>query len=294
MDGSTLVPKSETAGLAIETESIGGYTIRYAVATPSVDAAGVPPLLAFNGIGAALDLMVPVIEALACHGIGVVAFDIPGTGGSPPPSLPYRLPRLARTAHELLHHLGIETVDVLGVSWGGALAQEFVHQYPAAARRLVLAATSTGAIMVPGQPSALLRLASPRRYVDPDYMHRVGGDLYGGIYRSDPEALRAHGRYLSPPGKIGYLFQLLAASGWTSLPWIRSIRQPTLVLMGRDDPIVPPVNGRILASMIPHAKLHVLPCGHLFLLSRTSESVELIADFLGARGREEAPPARDP
>src|SRR5208337_668229 len=189
-----------------------------------------PPLLVFNGIGASLELMTPVIEALGRHGIGVVAFDVPGTGGSPTPPLPYRLPRVARMAHDLLHHLQIGTVDVLGGSWGGALAQEFVHQYPAVVRRLVLAATSPGVVMVPGQPSALLRLVSPRRYFDPGYMTGVGGHLYGGVYRSDPDALHAHGRFL--------------------------------------------------ASMIPHARLHVLPCEHLFLLSRTSEAVGLIADFL--------------
>jgi hypothetical protein len=50
---------------------------------------------------------------------------------------------------------------------------------------------------------------------------------------------------------LGYLFQLLAMTGWTSLPWLWSLRQPTLVPMGRDDPLVPPVNGRILARLIP-------------------------------------------
>ncbi|HME23693.1 MAG TPA: poly(3-hydroxyalkanoate) depolymerase [Acetobacteraceae bacterium] len=266
--------------MRIETDHVGGQTIRYAVTIGWADICVQPPLLVFNGIGASLELMTPVIEALGRHGISVVAFDVPGTGGSPTPTLPYRLPRVARMARDLLHHLQIGTVDALGVSWGGALAQEFVHQYPHIVRRLVLAATSPGVVMVPGQPSALLRLVSPRRYFDPAYMTRVGGHLYGGVYRSDPDALHEHGRYLAPPAKLGYLFQLLATSGWSSLPWLRSIRQPTLVLMGRDDPIVPPVNGRILASMIPHARLHVLPCGHLFLLSRTSESVGLIAEFL--------------
>jgi len=264
--------------MKIETDRIGGHQIRYAVA--SAGGSDHPPLLVFNGIGAAPELMAPVIEALGRRGIGVVAFDVPGTGGSPTPLRPYRLPRVARTAWELLRHLGIDKVDVLGVSWGGALAQEFVHQHPAVVRRLILAATSPGVVMVPGQPSALLRLVSPRRYTDPDYMTRIGGELYGGAYRSDSEALRTHGRFLSPPAKLGYLYQLLAASGWTSLLWLRSIHQPTLVMMGRDDPIVPPINGRILAAMIPHAHLHLINDGHLFLHSSTAEAVEKIAEFL--------------
>jgi poly(3-hydroxyalkanoate) depolymerase len=270
-----------------KTVTIHGQRLRVGVRRGS---AQLPPLLVFNGIGASLELMGPVIEALGRHGIGVVAFDIPGTGGSPTPSVPYRLPRLARTAHDLLRHLRIPKADVLGVSWGGALAQEFVHQYPALVRRLVLAATSAGVAMVPGRPSALLRLISPRRYLDPEYMGRVGGELYGGAYRSNPEALRAHGRFLSPPGKLGYFYQLLATSGWTSLPWLHAIRQPTLVMMGRDDPIVPVINGRILATMIPHARLRVIDDGHLFLLSRTAECVEIIAAFLGPEALAEAQP----
>src|SRR5690348_1381301 len=102
-------------------EDIGGHKIRYAVATDGTPADS-PPLLVCNGIGASLELMVPMIAALGRYGIGVVAFDVPGTGGSPPPSMPYRLPHLARTAHDLLRNLRIAKVDVLGVSWGGALA----------------------------------------------------------------------------------------------------------------------------------------------------------------------------
>ena len=273
--------------MRIATDDIGGQQIRYVDAM--ADSAGRTRLLVFNGIGASLELMIPVIEALCRHGIGVVAFDVPGTGGSPTPSTPYRLPRLARIALALLQHLQIADVDVLGVSWGGALAQEFVHQHPASVRRLVLAATSAGVAMVPGRPSVLLRLVNPRRYLDPEYMMRIGGELYGGIYRSQPEALQAHGRFLSPPSRLGYIYQLLATSGWTSLPWLHSIRQPTLVMMGRDDPIVPPINGRILAWLIPRAHLRVIEDGHLFLLSRTEEAVAIVADFLGASDTNPVP-----
>ena len=79
----------------------------------------------------------------------------------------------------------------------------------------------------------------------------------------------------------GYFGQLYAISGWTSLPWLRTLRQPTLVLAGDDDPIVPLVNGRILARWIPDARLHVVPGGgHLFLLERPAEMAALVAGFL--------------
>jgi poly(3-hydroxyoctanoate) depolymerase len=76
----------------------------------------------------------------------------------------------------------------------------------------------------------------------------------------------------------GYFGQLNAISGWTSLPWLRTPRQPTLVLAGDDDPIVPLVNGRTLARRIPQARLHVIHGGgHLFILERPAEVAELVA-----------------
>ena len=70
----------------------------------------------------------------------------------------------------MLDQLGHEQVDVLGVSWGGALAQQFAFQQARRCRRLVLAATSPGSLMVPGKLTVLLKMATPRRYKDPDYM----------------------------------------------------------------------------------------------------------------------------
>jgi pimeloyl-ACP methyl ester carboxylesterase len=81
----------------------------------------------------------------------------------------------------------------------------------------------------------------------------------------------------------GDLGQLYAISGWTSMPWLHRLPQPTLVLSGDDDPIVPLINGRILAWCIPEARLHVIAGGgHLFLLERPAESATLVAGFLGA------------
>jgi pimeloyl-ACP methyl ester carboxylesterase len=79
----------------------------------------------------------------------------------------------------------------------------------------------------------------------------------------------------------GYLGQLYAISGWSSLPWLHTLRQPTLVLAGDDDPIVPLINGRILAWRIPNATLHVVEGGgHLFILERPADIAELVTQFL--------------
>ena len=86
---------------------------------------------------------------------------------------PRRFSGLARLANKLLDRLGYQQVDVIGVSWGGALAQQFARQYPQRCRRLVLAATSPGAVMVPGRPSVLSKMITPRRYLSPD-VHAEG------------------------------------------------------------------------------------------------------------------------
>ena len=237
------------------------------------------PLLVFNGIGANLELVQPFVEAL--EGVEVVVFDVPGVGGSPAPTLPYRFTSLAWLADKLMKRLGYATqVDVLGVSWGGALAQQFAHQFSSRCRRLILASTSAGAIMVPGKLSVLSQLIVPRRYTDPEYLQKVGGELYGGAYRRNPRLLQEHSRHIRPPRGRGYFYQLFAAWGWTSLPWLGSLRQPTLVMHGNDDPIVPLINAKILAARIPNAKLYVIDDGHLFLVARAQEVAPVVKSFL--------------
>ena len=264
--------------MQITTMTVDGLTIR--VGRTLASSAEIP-LLLFNGIGASLELVEPFTEAMLREGIPSIIFDVPGVGGSETPTLPYRLSRIARIADGVLGDLGIDgRVNVLGVSWGGALAQEFTHQYPERCHRLVLAATSAGAVMVPGRLSALTKLINPRRYTDRDFMEKVGADLYGGKYRNDAALLREHAKHLAPPSGRGYLWQMLATAGWTSILWLHRIKQPTLVMMGEDDPIVPIVNGHILTSLLHDARLYTIDDGHLFLLSRIEDVVPVITDFL--------------
>ncbi len=236
------------------------------------------PLLLFNGIGGNIELVEPFLQRL--DGIEAIVFDAPGVGGSPAPKLPYRPSTMVRLAAQLLDQFGYRQVDVLGVSWGGALAQQFAFQQPARCRRLVLAATSPGHLMVPGKITVLLKMATPRRYKDPDYMRRIAGNIYGGAFRTSPELVREHLRHVRWSSDYGYYLQLLAALGWSSLPWLPFLGQPTLVMMGTDDPIVPLVNGRILAKLIPNARLVTIDDGHLFLLTSANEAAGHITEFL--------------
>ena len=237
-----------------------------------------PPLLLFNGIGANWELAKPFLEALS--DTTAIIFDMPGIGGSSSPRRPYRPSGVARLAARLVADLGHQEIDVAGVSWGGGIAQQFAHQYPRLCRRLVLAATSPGAIMVPGHPRALLRMATPRRYWDPAHMIKIAPDIYGGAIRKDPSIIHRHAGTMSTATGMGYVYQLLAMAGWSSLPWLRTLAQPTLILMGRDDPLVPVANGHIMARLIPNAHLEVIDCGHLFVITRPVETAKRIERFL--------------
>jgi poly(3-hydroxyalkanoate) depolymerase len=236
------------------------------------------PLLLLNGIGANLELFQPFVDAL--DGIEAIRIDLPGAGGSPASSRLLRFPGLARLVARTLDRLGYETVDVLGVSWGGALAQQIAYQHRPRCRRLILVSTGPGAIMVPGRLSALLALASPRRYRDPAYMASIAGPLYGGRLRSEPELARTFAREVRAADTGGYYRQLLAGFGWTSIHWLHRLHQPTLILTGRDDPIVPAINGRIMACLIPNSTLHVFDDGHLGLVTSAAELAPIVRAFL--------------
>jgi poly(3-hydroxyalkanoate) depolymerase len=242
-----------------------------------------PPLLLINGIGANLERLDPFIEALdnvGEHKIGTIRFDVPGIGRSPLPRFPLRFRGLARLICGMLDVLGHPVVDVLGISWGGALAQEFAHKYPSRCRRLILMSTSSGGISVPGKPDVLGKLISPRRYLDPSYMATNAPLLYGEAFRQNSELAHTYSQLIKAPHGRGYIMELLAGVGWTSITWLRRLQQPTLILAGKDDVIVPPINARILARLIPHATLHIFNGGHLFALTEKEQVATVVHAFL--------------
>lgn len=261
--------------MSMQTVTLGSQRLRYLEGGAS-DAPRT--LLLFNGIGASVETAAKFIAAF--ERTRVIAFDAPGVGESPAPPWPYRLGEVARLAAELLDHLGVEVADVFGVSWGGAAAQEFALRYPARCSTLTLAATSAGFVMVPGQPGVLMKLLSPRRYLDPAYLLQVGGQLYGGILRLERDLLQVHATAMHAPSHRGYLYQLLAVWGWTSWHWLHRVSMPTLVLVGADDPIVPPVNGRIVAARLRRATLETVDCGHLFVMTRPAETARRVERFM--------------
>ncbi|MXP09725.1 alpha/beta fold hydrolase [Altererythrobacter halimionae] len=260
-------------------DEIGGRTLRIAHWRLD-DNLDHPPVLFFNGIGANIEAVAPLAAALGERAF--IMFDMPGTGGSPDPVVPYNTFTMSWVAKKLLDRLGVLEVDVMGVSWGGAMAQHFALQHHKRTRKLILAATSPGMLMVPGKLSALTKMVDPRRYVDADFMNEHFATLYGGVMRdSGAKAKRSHIGRITPPSPRGYVYQLIAMLGWTSALALPFLKKDVLVMMGGDDNIVVPANGKLLAELMPNARLVEFPDGgHLFLLTHSEESVAAIRAFL--------------
>jgi len=277
------LPKDESLTATIEMIEAGGRTLRVAhwrLDEPSDH----PPILFFNGIGANIEAVSPLAEQLTDRGF--VMFDMPGTGESPEPSVPYNPATISWTATRILDRLGLDEVDVMGISWGGAIAQHFALQHPKRTRRVVLAATTAGMLMIPGKPVALRKMIDPRRYTDPEFMNEHFMALYGGLTKRS--GIKAdHIDRLKPPSPRGYVYQLLAMLGWSSLPALPFLSKEVLIMMGADDNIVPLINGKILAAAIRNSRLEVFDGGgHLFLLTHAEESVACLRDFLDAPDTE--------
>ncbi|HYO39496.1 MAG TPA: alpha/beta fold hydrolase [Nocardioidaceae bacterium] len=189
------------------------------------------PLLLLNGLTRPLESWEPVSRELG--GRMLVSLDLPGVGLSPTPPVPMSMEAMAALATEVLDHLGCTAVDVLGFSYGGAVAQQLAFDHAARVRRLVLAATSCGVGATPGSRHVLLEAASA--YTSPSW---------------------------PPPSSVGTMWQSLAICGWSAIPLLGALRMPTLVVCGGRDRVVPPTNSRLLASRIPGAELVVLPVAH--------------------------------
>lgn len=244
-----------------------------------------PPLLLVNGIGANLDMWRELLQHLP--GRHVVAFDFPGTGGSP--ALPglHRMPALAQLVVAVLDVLELERVDVLGYSWGGALAQELAHRAPERVRSLVLCATIPGLGGRPPPPWVIGAMVTPLRYYSRAYLRLMAPLIYGVRIRHDEGHVAA--RQQRPPSLKGYAQQLFAITGWSSLSWLRTLRLPVLVLSGRGDHLATTRNGVVLAHRIRGATLHVVPGGHLFLLQDVQVAAAAVSRFLDGVDRGTAP-----
>ena len=232
---------------------------------------GTVPLLLCNGIGAEYRVLGELRRHLRRTS---VALDVQGVFLGVPPTVRTYAKFLAGVVNEL----GFDSVDVLGLSWGGIVAQQLARDHPQLVRRLILAGSTPGFVSVPAKARAALSLVTPRR--DPRSLRNVFPRLCGGDFLRDAELPEKLGLLRLVDGPT-YRRQLLALTGWSSLPWLSKLRHETLILHGSDDPLVPVVNARIVTLLMPNSSLHIVrDGGHLFLYTRPEELGSRIADFL--------------
>ena len=240
------------------------------------------PLLLLNGIGANLEMWEPLRNRLSRRSLAV---DLPGTGGSSTPLLPLSVPDSARLVLQAVDALGVGTVDVLGFSFGGSVAQDLARLAPARVRRLVLVSTSCGWGSVPGSPVAFAALSSPLRYYSPAFFKAVAPVVVGGRGARSARFLdrQARRRAARPPSARGYWYQLCAASTWSSWAWLHTLQQPTLLLAGERDQVVPAMNARLMAALLPDCRLRTWSDGgHMMLLDSAEHVVPVLEEFLSA------------
>lgn len=240
------------------------------------------PLLLVPGLGNNIEMWVPFMEQFRRRRI--IRLDAPGTGLSSTPRFPVPVPALADLLVAVLDSLSIEAADVIGFSYGGAVAQQLAFDHPTHVRRLVLAATNCGIGAFPGWLPAVTGLATPLRYYSPSFFDRTAAATFGGVTARDASVRRRmiEARRSHPPSADGYALQLLGIVGWSSWHFLRSIPHETLVICGDDDPLVPVANAHQLAERIPNATLEIVEgAGHLFLWDDAENLGRRIDKFLG-------------
>jgi pimeloyl-ACP methyl ester carboxylesterase len=229
-----------------------------------------PKLLYCNGSGSTLDSVRPLLHMMASR-FDVLAFDYRGMGASAPVTEPYTMADLAADVAGLLDVTGWERSALMGLSFGGMVAQEFAVSFPDRVERLTLLATSPGGAYASYPLDELAKLApedraarslelADRRWT-PEWLAAHPGDamLAGGFAAGhDVVETEAQAR--------GRLLQLQARRDHDVLNRLHRVSCPTFVASGSYDDIAPVANGQAIVDRIPGAALHVYDGGHLFLV----------------------------
>jgi pimeloyl-ACP methyl ester carboxylesterase len=203
---------------------------------------------------------------------------------------------MADDAIAVLDAEGVDRAVVFGVSMGGMISQELALAYPERVRALVLGATHAGWLRSKHMSRATLR----------DFIKATSGGARGGMdasarilvsdeyYAAHPREFAAWLREARPAGPRTTLRQMTAVMRYTTARRLPDLRLPTLVITGDADRLVPPENSRVLADLIPGAKLVVLPgAGHCFRLERERETADALEAFFAGLVSEDSPRAAD-
>ena len=236
-----------------------------------------PKLLYINGTGADLRNKPNIFDSRLAEYFTILAFDQRGLGQTDKPDVPYTMQGYADDANALLEAVGWERCHVMGVSFGGMVAQHFVLNYPQRVERLVLACTSSGGEGGDSYPMHTL--------VDLPDLERAKRFLVLSDVRRNEEWQKSHADTfqrlidmqlngskvgLSEPNReIGARRQVEARIGHDTFRRLEELTMPVFICGGRFDGIAPPENQQAMQQQIAHAHLQLFTGGHLFYLQDT-------------------------
>jgi pimeloyl-ACP methyl ester carboxylesterase len=243
-----------------------------------------PPLLFLNGSGSTLQSSELLINVFRSR-FDVIAHDQRGLGRSEIPPGPYSMADYAADALALLDHIDLATCRVVGVSFGGMVAQELAVTAPARVERLALICTS------PGGPDHASYPLHELATLDADERAKVYLPLLDT--RFDDAWLATHDRdralVASMAGRTaddksdeqrrGEREQLAARSHHDVRDRLDRVSCPTLVAGGRFDGIAPPQNSETIAALVPNAELRLYDGGHAFF-AQDRRALPEVMDFL--------------
>jgi len=243
-----------------------------------------PPLLFFNGSGGTLESAAPILDQLRSH-FDVVAHDQRGLGRTTIPPGPFTMAEYAADGAALLDHIGWERSAVLGVSFGGMVAQEYAVTFPERITRLALVCTSPGGPDLASYPlhelaerpaaeQAAIGLSLVDTRFTPEWLATHPHDQAMVDMRAD----RAR-QPRAPEQRRGELAQLDARSHHDVCDRLHLVTSPTLVAGGRYDGVAPPANSQAIADRIPGAELRLYEGGHLFFVQDRAAYPDII-EFL--------------
>ena len=246
-----------------------------------------PPLLFISGTGGDLRVKPNVFDGPMAKHFDLVAYDQRGLGRSAKPDVAYTMADYADDAAALMDHLGWESAPVIGLSFGGMVAQELVLRHPAKVERLVLGCTSPGGAGGASYPfHAIQHLTGEARakHLIPvsdtrrdEAWAKANPDSYAQFV-----AMGAADPYAGEPGRaMGARRQLEARAGHDTWDRLGQIACPVLIAAGRYDGVALPKTQENLAGRIPGAQLQFFDGGHMFMIQDRAAMPAMIAFLQG-------------
>jgi pimeloyl-ACP methyl ester carboxylesterase len=242
------------------------------------------PLVMIHGAQGDQTMFADLAPALAAK-FCVLTFDQRGSGLSEKPDMGYSIALLADDTAALMDHLDLSAAHVIGVSMGGMIAQELALRHREKLRSVVLGCTTAGgpkAIRIGANVSAAAYSTQPMSAEERGTALAEAAFTKGYIARH-PEIIPAmvEARRRRPIDPIAFGHRMQAAYAHDAYDRLPQIRCPTLVVTGKDDALISWENSRILAELIPGARLVLLePAGHCFWLEQPEQSTQAILRFL--------------